>query len=487
MSDRIGAAVARQHRVPRERLLLASSHTHSGPVVDTQLMVAYDVTPQQVRDVEAYTAALEAQIVDVVGQALQALAPATLHAGQTTATFAANRRVQYAPDGPVDHRVPMLRVDVGGKPRAILFSYACHNTTLPATNVEWHGDYAGVAQAAIEAAQPGLTALFMTGCGADANPKPRGTREDVQQHGEALAAAVRDGPADADARRRRRPARRWSWSTCRLPPRSRPTNGSSASGSPIPTSRGTRRLMDEIRARDGALPTSQKMPLQVWRFGDALTLVALGGEVVVDYALRLRRDHPDDHVWPVGYANDVFGYVPSRRVLDEGGYEGGGALLYYGRPGPVRRHRRGPDLRRPRTPDEEHTMTINRARRKFLGTVAAGGASLVAARQRRCGAAGRGTEGRAARRRRRPAVLGGTPVRTAAFPGWPVQDSREEQALVSVLEERQVGQGRRRAGQGVRDAVRARSPARSTAWPRPTARRRCSPRWRRWASAPATK
>ena len=92
--------------------------------------------------------------------------------------------------------------------------------------------------------------------------------------------------------------------------------------------------MGDVRARAGALPTSQKMPVQVWRFGNDLTLVTLGGEVVVDYALRLRRDHPDDHVWPVGYANDVFGYVPSRRVLDEGGYEGGGALLYYGRPGP---------------------------------------------------------------------------------------------------------------------------------------------------------
>jgi hypothetical protein len=89
-----------------------------------------------------------------------------------------------------------------------------------------------------------------------------------------------------------------------------------------------------MRARDGKLPASQPIPLQVWRFGRAITLVALGGEVVVDYALRLRREHPDDHVWPVGYANDVFGYVPSRRVLQEGGYEGGGALLYYGRPGP---------------------------------------------------------------------------------------------------------------------------------------------------------
>jgi hypothetical protein len=60
----------------------------------------------------------------------------------------------------------------------------------------------------------------------------------------------------------------------------------------------------------------------------------MGGEVVVDYALRLYREWPRDRIWAAGYSNDVFGYVPSRRVLDEGGYEGGGAMIYYGRPGP---------------------------------------------------------------------------------------------------------------------------------------------------------
>ena len=68
--------------------------------------------------------------------------------------------------------------------------------------------------------------------------------------------------------------------------------------------------------------------------GRGLTLVALGGEVVVDYALRLARDYPGERLWAAGYSNDVFGYVPSLRVLEEGGYEGGGAMIYYGRPGP---------------------------------------------------------------------------------------------------------------------------------------------------------
>jgi hypothetical protein len=333
MAARIGTAVRARYQVPRERLLLASSHTHSGPVVDTQLLVAYDVTPRQIADIEAYTAWLEGQIVDVVGAALKALAPATLHAGETTTGFGANRRVQYTPEGPVDHRVPLLRVDVGGTPRAILFSYACHNTTLQASNVEWHGDYAGVAQAAVEAAQPGVTALFMTGCGADINPKPRGTVADVEQHGRALAKAVTGAmgslpPITGDTRA--------ALEFVELPFEKAlsPDEWKQRFGLADPYVARHAQLMDTMRARDGKLPASQPIPLQVWRFGRAITLVALGGEVVVDYALRLRREHPDDHVWPVGYANDVFGYVPSRRVLQEGGYEGGGALLYYGRPGP---------------------------------------------------------------------------------------------------------------------------------------------------------
>ena len=84
----------------------------------------------------------------------------------------------------------------------------------------------------------------------------------------------------------------------------------------------------------GRLPASQAEPVQVWTFGPDLTLVALGGEVVVDYAVRLAREFPDRRIWVAGYSNDVFGYVPSRRVLREGGYEGGDAMIYYGRPGP---------------------------------------------------------------------------------------------------------------------------------------------------------
>jgi neutral ceramidase len=94
------------------------------------------------------------------------------------------------------------------------------------------------------------------------------------------------------------------------------------------------RVMQELAAREGRLPASQDAPVQAWRLGRDLALVAWPGEVVVDYALRLANDYPDLRTWAAGYSNDVFGYVPSERVLREGGYEGGDAMIYYGRPGP---------------------------------------------------------------------------------------------------------------------------------------------------------
>jgi len=85
--------------------------------------------------------------------------------------------------------------------------------------------------------------------------------------------------------------------------------------------------------RDGRLPSEYPYPLQVWQFGQDVTLIAMAGEVVVDYALRLKRELGMEKVWVAGYSNDVFAYIPSLRVLREGGYEAEGAMLYYCQPG----------------------------------------------------------------------------------------------------------------------------------------------------------
>ena len=48
--------------------------------------------------------------------------------------------------------------------------------------------------------------------------------------------------------------------------------------------------------------------------------------------MRLKRELDSHRLWINAYSNDAPCYIPSERILKEGGYEGGGAMLYYGLP-----------------------------------------------------------------------------------------------------------------------------------------------------------
>jgi hypothetical protein len=80
------------------------------------------------------------------------------------------------------------------------------------------------------------------------------------------------------------------------------------------------------------MPTSYPYPVQVWKLGGELKWVILGGEVVVDYSIRLKNELGRGTTWVAGYSNDVMAYIPSKRVLHEGGYEVATSMIYYGLP-----------------------------------------------------------------------------------------------------------------------------------------------------------
>jgi hypothetical protein len=342
VSRNIAERAEKQYRLTRDHLLLSSSHTHGGPVIDKMLGLMYPMNAQQWADVDAYTRELKDKIVKLVGTALQALRPARLSFGHGEAGFGMNRRARAKKEmvigvnkeGPVDHDVPILRVDdTHGKLRAVVFGYACHNTTGRDFN-QFHGDYAGFAEASLENRNPGALALFISGCGADANPYPRGTIELARQHGEELAAAV-EKPLGGSLQAVGGPLKTAyeefpvAFAT---PPSRDDLQAQLQSGDEY--HRKWAKAMLQILDRDGHLPTEHPYPLQVWQFGSDLTLIALAGEVVVDYDLRLKKELGADRLWVAGYCNDVFAYIPSLRILQEGGYEGGGAMVYYGQPGP---------------------------------------------------------------------------------------------------------------------------------------------------------
>ena len=343
VSEAIAAQASERFQLSRERLVLSSSHTHTGPTLGSSLRVMYEFTPQQAKAVDDYTQYLQQQVVAVIGKAIANLAPSrlTFHRGQ--AGFAMNRRQQTPdgvklgvnPKGPVDHDVPVLRVSsMDGTPIAVLFSYACHNTTLTGNHYEFHGDYAGEAQQRIEAAHPGVVALFMMGCGADANPEPRGEMAHVEQHGKELAAAVA-GAMSKDGRGVEGELRA-DLIRFPIPLAPTPSRGEFEARAQDPDRFVRRHAAQqlELLANGASLPADYSYPLQAVQLGGAVTLVALAGEVVVGYGLQLKQRLGAESTWPVAYANDVFAYVPTKEILAEGGYEADRSQVYYGQPGP---------------------------------------------------------------------------------------------------------------------------------------------------------
>ncbi len=341
LRDALEAEVAERYKLPPEGLLLNASHTHCGPELRATKASLYGLPEERVKQAEEYMESLQQKLVKLIGEALEGMQPAALHYTHARAGFAMNRRlpteqgVQNRPHrlGPVDHEVPVLQVtDEENKLRAVLFGYACHNTTLGF--YQFCGDYAGFAQQYLEEANPETTALFMTGCGGDQNPQPRSTLELAQHHGRALANAV-EAALISELQPINGPLRA-SFDEVELEFADPPSRGElerlAKSGNEYDQRRAA--LLLEELDMTGAIKTTYPYPIQVVQFGDDLTIVALAGEVVVDYSLRLKYELAGPTVWIAGYSNDVFGYIPSLRVLEEGGYEGGGAMRYTTLPGP---------------------------------------------------------------------------------------------------------------------------------------------------------
>jgi neutral ceramidase len=324
----------------REQILLNSSHTHAAPMLLLPTSTIHEgdglTAGERQRNIE-YTRQLQDKIVDVVQRALAHLEPAKLSWGVGVCPFAMNRREFTAKGvilgvnarGLADRTAPVLRIDApDGKLRAVLFGAAVHGTTLTGNNYELCGDYAGFAQAYVQEKHPSAQAMFLMGCAGDANPYPRGTMALARAHGETLGKEV-CRLLDSKLQPIRGPLR-IAFAKPGLPLQAPPPHEElkkQAAGKGSMYAWTAQKMLATLERGD-KLPTHYNCPINVLQFGDDLTLVGLSGEVVVDYVSLLEKALGPNKLWLSAYCNDVFGYLPSARVLREGGYETRG--LYAG-------------------------------------------------------------------------------------------------------------------------------------------------------------
>lgn len=310
-----------------ERFVLCHSHCHSGP----NLKGMAGMKGQEKQHLEQYAELLLERLESVVLQALAQRVPGRLDWTQGSVKVAANRRVLKdgkwtgfgaVPGGAVDHSLPLMRVtDTNGRLLAVIINYACHNTTLRGNFKKIHGDWTGCAQAYIEANHPGAVCLVTIGCGADSDPCPHGTVALCEQHGRAIADEV--GHLLAGPFKPVKPEIQARAKTIHFYVQAAP------SAAELKKRTGKSWLLSDTvkrMERGENIPDTMDYRLVTWCFGDDLAMVFLEDEVVVDYALRMKREFAGDRLWITAYANEVSTYIVSKRLIKEGGYEVRNAL-----------------------------------------------------------------------------------------------------------------------------------------------------------------
>jgi hypothetical protein len=328
----VAARLQRKAGVRPERLAITATHTHTAPMLRdlAPTLFGTPIPAEHQARIDRYTREFTDHLEAAALAAIKDIRPARVAWGIDKAGFAVNRRTK---GGPVDHDLPVLVVrDAGGRPRAVWFSYACHCVTLSHNKIS--GDWAGYSQEAVQSDHPGCVALASMGCGADANPNSGVTGDKVEsarQQGRDIADGVqrllRAGLKEIAAMPAARMARiDLAWAPART--RAEWEERAKDKGAIGHQARVTLERLD----RGEKLPTHLSYPIQTWVFGGELAMVFLPGEVVVDYSLRLKREFDRTRLWVNAYANDAPCYIPSERILREGGYEGGGAMVYYDRP-----------------------------------------------------------------------------------------------------------------------------------------------------------
>jgi putative membrane-bound dehydrogenase-like protein len=326
------AARLKKAGIRRERLAVTATHTHTAPMLKgvAPTLFGEPIPPQHQKHIDRYTRELADDLEKVARAALKDRAPARLTWGIGSVGFARNRRTK---GGPVDHDLPVLVVkDFQGKIRAIYVSYACHCVTL--SNNKISGDWAGYAQEMIRRSHPGAVALASVGCGADANPSSGVTGDQAEVAADQGLEISREvdrllqGYLAPVAGKLTARLSRFDLPLNDLPTRAQWQERAKRGGAVGYHAKVQLARLD----RSEALQTTVPYSVQSWTFGDQLAMVFLPGEVVVDYSLRLKRELDPGRVWVNAYSNDAPCYIPSERVLQEGGYEGGDAMVYYDRP-----------------------------------------------------------------------------------------------------------------------------------------------------------
>ncbi len=344
--DSIAAIRARAEEmtgIPGKHMLIAATHTHSGPAMGILRMKTQD--PE-------WVSIAEKKVAGAIAEAHAGLTEAVLGTGIGSAQIGINRRERTAdgtfklgrnPSGPIDTDVGIIRVDTAmGEPIASIIHHACHPVVLGGKNNHVSADYPGVATGFVEGAMPGVRAPFINGCAGNINSDPvGGTFADARRLGTILGAEALKTYEAIDLSldiRIRCAVEDVEVPFQELPPEAAMGDlvtqrtqalGAGASPQDLEADHLIAYARDVLAERQRPEPKrSRLIEMQAIALGDAL-LVTTPGETFVEIGQAIRASSPFPHTLVAGYTNGVIGYIPTAKAFDEGGYEVSSSFQFY--------------------------------------------------------------------------------------------------------------------------------------------------------------
>lgn len=345
MSVEIAQWLSSEYSLPRSQLAISSTHSHAAPHITGALENLFRATSTsaQISATEKYTRRVIDSIKESISIAIDDREPASISIGESQASFAINRRViedgrwtgfGEQPNAPVDRRLRFMQASsADGKLLGGAFMYACHCTTLGGDFNQVSADWAGMSAGQLEKLYSSSIFLPVIGCGADANPSPRGNYDFAGKHAAEIVTGVKElidegnTTAIADF-----PVANFGYAGL-VPEQPTSDYVDEMIASEHPNEKRWGEFMAQLKKDMGRLPETYPMPIHTWQFGNALSWVFLGGEVVVEYQYQIEKELRTDETWVAAYTDDVFAYVASEAMREQGGYEVDFSMIYYLQPG----------------------------------------------------------------------------------------------------------------------------------------------------------
>jgi neutral ceramidase len=347
---RMRTAVEDLTGIPADMVLISSSHNHYGPMTDRLgwgLAAFADPGPQ----VEPYLENLVHMVAGAVKMAADSCTPCRLYVGEGEAAVGVNRRERLPDgqiilgqnsDGPVDHRVAVLRIDTeDGRPLAAVLNYACHAVSLGRECAVITADFPGVARNVVEQAT-GALCLFLQGAAGDIDPL---LMSETWQNTQSLGL-----PLGAEAVRVLWAAREVdqssiglsvSKSVLQLPPKLPASEQAAdelfeelreeerqaiAAGNEADLFWVRSRLANLEKGRAALAGDADALPpieaeITAVGLGPEVGLVTMPGEMFNEIGRRVVAASPFTFTLFSGYTNGSINYIPTREAYSEGGYE----------------------------------------------------------------------------------------------------------------------------------------------------------------------